>query len=61
MFQFDFIQTDEESYERVISIMAKDYPEAVKKLRGLKLPHFALDEWQVEGVYEHGTIIPNYN
>lgn len=61
MFQFDFIQTDEETFERIISVIAKDYQEAVKKLRALKLPGFSLDEWQLEGVYEVGTIIPNHN
>ena len=61
MYQFDFVCTDEETYELIISVIAKDYRQAIDKLRALKLPEFDLLEWQLEGVYEVGSIIPNAN
>lgn len=59
MYQFDFVRTDEEA-EFVISVLASNYDNAVKKARALKLPGFDLTEYVLEGVYEVGTIInPN--
>lgn len=55
MYQFDFIRTLDED-EQVISVMAKTYPEAIKKMRDLKLPDFDLTQWHWEGAYESGVV-----
>lgn len=58
MYQFDFVRVDGES-EFVLSILAPNYEQAVKKARMLKLPDFDLTEYILEGVYEVGAIIPS--
>lgn len=58
MYQFDFVRTDDDA-EFVISILAPNYEQAVKKARALKLPGFDLTEYVLEGVYEVGAIIPS--
>lgn len=60
MYQFDFVSIDNEN-EYVITILAPNYKDAVKKMRNIGLPGFDLTAWQLEGVYEIGSIIPNIN
>jgi hypothetical protein len=58
MYQFDFVRVDGEA-EFVLSVLAPNYEQAVKKARMLKLPDFDLTEYILEGVYEVGAIIPS--
>jgi hypothetical protein len=60
MYQFDFVCVANEK-EYVVSVLAPTYGEAVKKIRAICLPNFDLRYWDLEGVYEIGTIIPSSN
>lgn len=57
MYQFDFVRysQEEERLDNVISVLALDYPSAVKKIRALGHPDFSLPEYELEAVYEVGT------
>lgn len=63
MFQFDFVRyaQDEDRMDNVVSVLASDYPSAVKKIRILGLPGFSLPEFELEAVYEVGTFQINRN